>query len=742
MAEPTAEELTKQAQAALASAQAHGALADSQTKVTATGQMAGVAVKELTNFVSGLAGQASFANSALTQLVTGVVNPWKLLTELVNDSKEAIGSIGSEALLTFSVVSGLLPISTDLFKNLGEAGTKAGASIATSFASIKPIIDKLPGLEKLAPNIDKWVSATDQIQSLRLGVIGSAAASGDLNNILERTGTDLGHLSDLTEYYNERIYDTAQASGLSTKTVAGYAANLRQIPGALVQNIENIDGMNNSMTMLDATIKIATAWQMDHAKVVDNLNYAYRNFGTTGKDALSFVSRMAALSQGLHMPMDILERSTKGVGNAFKFMGDNTQSAMSIMADFGPALMKSGIGPDAVGEIVESMTKGVGQLDIAHKAFISGASGGPGGLAGAFKIERMIEEGKMKEVMDMTMNAMKAQFGGKGAVTLEDVDKRPEMAGELLKQREFLKQFGVAASDQQAYKILEAMQKGTELGKGDIGIAGAATPEAALKTSIDRGQTIEQQQNNELIRIANKTERWQQIAAMSAYSTAQKLFGSTGENGDALKRSMQDASLALQTKLAMPETGIGDWANKRREGLGKDIAETRSEAEDFGRNIMKEISPVIGTVGEKIKNIYSTERELQNNTPNISDAQRAELAKNDERVKGLFGDMFGEGAMPATAAVAKAAQSGIRPTVAAPAHAASVLGLPEMSAVMAAESTAGRYTAPHGRAPALPEQVIKVLVHGTVDIKDGVNTIAKATIRDVQAGAYTGIQNR
>jgi hypothetical protein len=142
-------------------------------------------------------------------------------------------------------------------------------------------------------------------------------------------------------------------------------------------------------------------------------------------------------------------------------------------------------------------------MDTAKKAFISGATGGPGGLAGKFQIDELIATGHMDEVVKKTMTAMQSQFGGP-VLTRKDAVDNPALAGELYKQMQLIGVAGIAKNDEETYRILEAMKTGVM----DMLKPGAAEGEKglALERQLGKGASLQEQTQTTMMKIHQTLE--------------------------------------------------------------------------------------------------------------------------------------------------------------------------------------------------------------------------------------------
>lgn len=508
--------------------------------------------------------------------------------------------LGAKTAMVFANMLGVLPKATDMYRDFGRVGADAGDRLTSSFGKFLPILSKLPGISEFAPAIQNMLSSADVGRNIENSIVSAMAAQGDLNAILKDNGAGYVDLATQATSFVEQTYNVAKATGNLSSTISQYALDLAKIPGALRTNIELHGDQGQSLSALEASVKIASAYQMEHSEVVKELNFAYRDLGTTGTKAFEFVARMASASQDLNLPMDIVRQNVEETSRAFKLFGDNSQAAINILDRFSPALRDSGLGPAAINELVSGMTSGIQQMDIAHKAFISGASGGRGGLAGGFEIDLLLQQGKVDEVLQKTMSAMQAQFGGP-ITTLEDVQRNPEMSGQLLKEISFLKNVaGIAKSDAAAYQILEMMKKGGATAEEFA--RATKTPEEALAKSIELGGQIQERQNNEIIRAANEIEKWTSLTAVHSSNLVRGLLGADSVNAQNIARAMRAAS---QESTTIGSLGVaGSRSTSLNQGIENSMTlEGAEEAVATYGGALKD--SVMGVLPSAIKNLFN-----------------------------------------------------------------------------------------------------------------------------------------
>jgi len=197
-------------------------------------------------------------------------------------------------------------------------------------------------------------------------------------------------------------------------------------------------------------------------------------------------------------------------------------SSISIMGKLGPALQESGLGPEAISNVVKGVTDGIAHMDTAQKAFLSSQTGGAGGLMGAFQIDQMLAEGKIDQVFDKVKQNMMQKIGGP-LVNRAQAAQSQEAASQYQKQLMFMQSpamGGIAKDPASASKLLEAMTSGKGIPTN------LTNKEDALRNTLSRGTSLQERGNSYLNIIANWTQRQSQLGAISNYGTSRFLLGS------------------------------------------------------------------------------------------------------------------------------------------------------------------------------------------------------------------------
>jgi len=416
----------------------------------------------------------------------------------------------------------MFPIPESL-KSLGQISQDTLGSVSADFEKATLAVNLLP--KALRGPVDEAIKGFQAVagqfdvsRNAENALIKLQSQAGDLGNVFTEFGSDLSGIDLMMDNWAKRMASTGTAVGMSSDEVQKFGLRLQTIPGVLTETIKNIDGAGNSTDVLTAALKINRGSVRDLDTVFGVMNNQMRLFNTSGEDSLKIISRMQASVSGLAIPLDIMKGFVSNASSAFKFFGDNSQAALTIMERMGPALKQSGVGPEGIAEIVGGMVKGIAELDVAQQAFISSQSGGPGGLQGGYQIELLKQQGKSDQVFDMVQSALKKQFGGGPIINLEEGSKSSGAAAQLTKEVAFLRQgpFGqLAKSNAEAYKLLDSMKTG-------FGKEAMTTPEETTQKAMKAGEAFQDRQTPILTGMANHIALIATIMTNASAKTARK----------------------------------------------------------------------------------------------------------------------------------------------------------------------------------------------------------------------------
>lgn len=328
---------------------------------------------------------------SLTNIIDDVQN-------LTRSHKDWV-SVGQQAALVGGALySGLKPEIFDSMSRSVESNTYSLEGTVKSLAAVGAKVplagEALKEFGKIAP----FAEMADSARKFELGLIQTAAASGDLGELYKTVGDDLAGLALKQQQYIDISFQAAQANNLTTKQASEYARALMSIPGAMDTTITSTENGIKDMSLLDAALKVAAGTGQNFADVQEQINDAFLSFGTPLEKSLNYISRMSDVSQNLRIPLNLVHQATKTAADSFKLFGDNSEAAIEIMNRMGGALKQTGLGPQAITQVIQDMTQAIGQMGIAQKAFLSQQTGGANGLQGAFQVDLLLRQGKLDEV--------------------------------------------------------------------------------------------------------------------------------------------------------------------------------------------------------------------------------------------------------------------------------------------------------------------------------------------------------
>lgn len=513
----------------------------------------------------------------------------------------------TQAALAFEPMLNLIPEGITGIGNFGQAGRIAGQTITNSFAAISPILKSIMGDAK-TEGLGRMFAGADRAYQVQTGLIALAASQGQLNGVITSGTNSFEDIDSVMSDFAETAYVSAAATGQTQAAMMELAQELGTIPGSLSDIVE-VGGQ--TATQLTVVSQVGAAFGRSQTEVAKDLTTMYDKMGTKGTEALESIARMYEVAGNSKLRFEGFSKTVLTIADNFKMLGDNTNAATNVVKAFDTAFKDSKISPEAMQKVIQGMTSGIKEMDRGKQAFISGATGGPGGLAGAFEMELAMQEGRMDEVLQKTMTAMQQQFGGQ-VLTLKDAASNPAMAGEFYKQVQYLRQVaGIAENDRDAYRILEAMQSGVT--SNIVGAAGgdesgaSALNEATNRGAAEQARTtsviIEGNRILERTRMMQANELGQLNTSMSRALGVQgrtigartQVAGVRGLNADAgaagaIAQTMSDEDRLSHTFDVLGDTTIGRYlgniANTGRstyDGIARTFEPTPPTVEDLTR---------------------------------------------------------------------------------------------------------------------------------------------------------------
>ena len=471
------------------------------------------------------------------------------ITTSAKDIINNFGGIAAEIAGVGLAAKGIITV-PNAFKEIGSSAHNASFQISDFNSQMASLSKLLPeSVENAIKGVGNVLEIGQSARNFENAILEAVAAGGNMGDMLNVIGNNLEGMDGQMSQWVMQQQKIADATGMSTSQVLSLSHQLAKVPEALRDGVTVGKDATRAYSDLEAIIRTAHGSFQDVGDVIKDVTFSINTLGSSTQQALEFTARMAAVSQSLKMPLDLVRDFTHRAAEGFKFLGDNTQGAISIMANMGPALREGGLGPAAVQEIVSGFTKGVTDMDIAQKAFVSAQTGGAGGLQGAFEIELALREGNLEEVANRVQNTLEGMIGGP-LVTLEEAATSQAAAAQMTKQIQFLTTgpLKVAQNEQQAIALVEAMARQQ---RGEFGELGTSSPTEALEKAIGRGASREERQIDLLQLMSNEAQAQTMYLSQIVDQRRMQFLGVQGPAGEIIRNEIDRQSVGATMVTAM-----------------------------------------------------------------------------------------------------------------------------------------------------------------------------------------------
>jgi hypothetical protein len=606
-----------------------------ETDLTGTATSAEAAAKALDNLtqssdkaqkaIGGLNGFAAGANEIFDAFEKHINN--------FNITLETSGAYANKAAAQFGILSVAILGSQKAFQGMDfssmglntftEQITNMKATLASSPLSKMLETFKSMGVEIPAAQAktkaaaltfaQSFLQSADNALTLQTGLLKLSAQTGNLGHIYTKAGPQLKSMNAILAEQNIMMVDAARATGNSNrKQIENFYMALASVPQALESVVKVGDDADTSMSMLTATMKLATATQREYPEVIKDLHKAFTDYGLVGKDALSFTARFTELSSKLGIEFDVMKNGLLGATSAFQTLTDAgdasfkmTESMSNIMNKYVEGLKASHMTGQHAVEVVKNMTGAMSNLKVEQRAFLSAQTGGPGGLMGAAQIEKMMREGKIDEVMEKVMGSMEKMTGK--AVTLEEASKSESAAATRQKQITLFQQGPLgklAQNPEDAGRLLETYRAKKEgrVVTGDL-------DENVLKTAIDKSSETENlsytklsEHSISLMAIQKSTET-ANLLTLQRVATASPGGADLNGPSDLLSQNRLDLIASKQAGIAASGKHQGEFYRKMKDpekGLADKSPTYMKESIDFYTKSLKSLVPSSLAAGQAI----------------------------------------------------------------------------------------------------------------------------------------------
>jgi hypothetical protein len=420
----------------------------------------------VSNYMDELNNSADLTTSAMTKMglaITGVVG-----------ASEAFKNAGNfEGLTTFSgQINDLVDAAGGALDKLQGLSNSMGLKVPNAILQSAEALGKF--IKNTALSADYSLKAEDVYIKL-------AARTGELGKGYLDLANSTQHINQAVQNQISQFTAASKATNISIDDAQKYYMALKAIPDRLNSMTESGQHTSGSVEYLTKTIQLARGAGRDYSDVVDDMHQAVRNYNDSLPEALRFTEQISEISKNYHVELEDVRKSLIGTSDALKMFGNEGDGAAAILNQYVGSLKATGISGAVATDIVGNMTRQLGQLTIAQKAFISAQSGGAGGLQGSFQIDNLLrQKDGLQKVFEMTKNQMTKMMGP--LVSVKEAAESPQAAAQMTKQILMLRQGPLgqfARSDAEAERIIEAFKSGKsadfkELAKGQEGVNAVA----------------------------------------------------------------------------------------------------------------------------------------------------------------------------------------------------------------------------------------------------------------------------
>jgi hypothetical protein len=470
----------------------------------------------------------------------------------------------------------------EMIKRMGGGTAQTSGVLATLAAGLveggAAAAGAVKGLADYAKNV---VALGDEMKVGRMALIQQAAAVGSLDSLLHKAGRNMQDFNSIVQKQQQIWVNAQKATGLAQDEIAKYSAQINKIPGVMDLMISGVHGGNKANRLFIDSLKLMEISGRNYEDIMKDMNIAVMEFGSSQKGALDFATRMSVAAKELKIPVEELNKAVTSSASAFKmFAGGQSDMAVAqknadgmtknleiTMSRYIAMLRSVNIPMGNATEMAQHFTGAIQEMTLGQKAFLNQMTGGPGGLMGAFQIEKLMDEGKVDQVFGRVQSALRKQFGR--IVTTEEASRSQAAAEAMTRQMMILRQGPLgsfAKSDAEARRLLDAMGKGTPPDKALKDLQ----KDAPMERFLQQGNKIAQGSQGILNEISSTLAGGEYATAAGAAKVTEPVLGArvysrTGEGvgvPEAMERRRQFAATGERPGGAtLLETTMKDLKN-------------------------------------------------------------------------------------------------------------------------------------------------------------------------------------
>jgi len=521
-------------------------------------------------------------------------------------NQEAIisfGSLGSTiALLTTDALS-----AKDSLAQFNSQLSSADKSSNDVAASIKGLIEGLPLGKFLGEATVRFTEAATQAKSFENSLLEGAIAGGNFYDTIQQGG---GNLSESLTHFTTKIAAEANKSALALgisypEALKRTSEVFRSLPGEATAVYSAIDGIRGDadrkmFSSMELLSQAARGTGLAYSTAMDIAKEAIGTFGLSGRDAAVRMSVMAQAGKDLKIPFEDIKGVVSGVDQNFKFWGSQMDSTIGILGRMTDALKDSGVGFKGQIELVKGLESAIQNMQMPMRSYIALSAGmqAPGGMIGAgLQVEKLMQQGKSGEVMDMMQETLEKKSGIGRTLTLDEAAESPELQQSFVVQRQLLSQMTGNSDVGQLNRIMEAMSKTTLGGAGED----KAANEAVLTKALTGGREMMEGQTNmasQQLKVAQ--DQLAVLEAIKSRTTEREIF--------APKKGELDYIQAERSRTGRIGDDAKEFKTERlQEESGRATSRVATAGIDSGKRLLTGFEET--TVGQKMMESFEKANE-------------------------------------------------------------------------------------------------------------------------------------
>lgn len=528
------------------------------------------------------------------------------------------------------------------------------------------IMDKIPKAiqairSALLPMEDTWREVNQGALDLSVGFTTIEKQSGGFQTVTEqvqgvqaalrdavnRTGISRQAFQSLSATFTNAGVDVSKLStglrGLTVNTsesaqAAGSAANVfgtELAEGGVEKARTAISGLEAAMLLLKGSGLDADSFASTQA-------FLTKELGLNSEQAALRFGLLREAQRGTRLSMRETSEAIMGGAKNLRYFGDNTEAVAQTFSRVAGVLAKDGKEGFAA-EFTKQIVEGIGNLDMARKAFLSLGSGSSGGaIKGGLEMEEALANGDqdaLAKIQDKIIKNVERLTGGQLQTRRQALDTGK--GNQYYQQRELLKQFGIiAGSDQQAGAEQDALAKGQTLPPPQLNKQ-RGTEELLTRGREATGLTVSNLEAAQNITQVNADIAGTQAISADLASSTQNLlkfsttFETFGQQITAFLKGPTEYKRIRQDKLRVDNPGLNEDQYQKmfkEKGVAlseKDlVAQKRAQRQDEGSSAKQAASE------QKQRNVA-----LGNPVAALAeDAKSARTKKQGETVPQLAGE--------------------------------------------------------------------------------------------------------